>query len=155
MDIKTGSNINLDKNKSVKNGLVQTFQNITQAEQELNKDGLFGYVSGDGVYININGIVTKLENKKTKTYTLPQSLVGGSSLDNGNIILSNNSLEFTIRHNLKKDYPNVVAIKSSDKKYLKDTEIDIIYIDNNTIKLILISNQTLTQLGYDIIVRIS
>lgn len=155
MDIKTGSNINLDKNKSVKNGLIQTFQNVSQAEQELTKDGLFGYVTGDGIYININGSITKLENHKSKTYTLPQSLIGGSSLDNGNIILSNNSLEFTIRHNLEKEYPNIVAIKSSDKKYLKDTEIDIIYIDNNTIKLILISNQTLTQLGYDIIIRIS
>lgn len=68
MKVKTGSNIDLEKNKSVDNSIMQKFGNIQDAETVLTVDGMFGYVVNDGIYINISGNVSKVaSNNATQT----------------------------------------------------------------------------------------
>lgn len=57
MKIKTTSDIDLKKRSKIVNGAMQTFSSLQDAEATLDMDGLFGYVSGEGVYLNITGQV--------------------------------------------------------------------------------------------------
>lgn len=65
MELKTASSINLQKRSSVNNGTMQTLSSLSDAESTLTVDGMFGYVVGDGIYLNIEGVVSKISGDIT------------------------------------------------------------------------------------------
>lgn len=67
MKVKTGSNIDLEKNKSVENQIMQKFGSVEDANIVLTEDGMFGYVINDGIYLNILGVVSNIASLNTTT----------------------------------------------------------------------------------------
>ncbi len=66
MDVKTGSNIDFQKNSKLSNATMETFATLSNAQSVLTKNGMFGLVDGIGIHINLGGTVVQVSNISTQ-----------------------------------------------------------------------------------------
>ncbi len=60
MKTKFGQNIDLEKKGIIFGQVMERFASVIDAESTLTIDGMFGYVISEGIYLNIQGVVTKI-----------------------------------------------------------------------------------------------
>ena len=130
-NIRTGSNLDLGGKTQLVSSTMQRFNTVANANSGLINDGMFGYVINDGIYLNINGVVTKVApniSTSQTNYTFYQNTTPQGSLIVGMLWYNttNSSLNIwsgVLWTQIGGNNTNMIPLWVANQPYLKDSVV--------------------------------